>query len=83
VCGRERLVAVHLVARLLDAWTFGRRIIWSRGHNDARSFSRMVIRSHVYLVTGHLVAGHLFTGYLVAGHLVVLNEKSFLTYLQK
>jgi hypothetical protein len=52
----------HLVARSCGRGAFGRR------HLDARSFSRVVIRSH---------------GYLVAGHLVALNEKSILTYLQK
>jgi hypothetical protein len=67
VFGGECLVAVHLVAVYLVA-----------GHLDARSFSRLVIRSHGYLVASHLVAGH-----LVADHLVALNEKSILTYLQK
>jgi hypothetical protein len=73
--GRECLVAGHLVACHL--------VIWSRGHLDASSFSRVVIRSHGYLVAVHLVAGHLVAGHLVAGHLVALNEKSILTYLQK
>jgi hypothetical protein len=70
--GRECLVAGHLVAC----------------HLVVGSFSRVVIRSHGYLVAGHLVAGHLVAGHLVAGHLfaghlVALIEKSILTYLQK
>jgi hypothetical protein len=66
-------------------WSQG---IWTRGHLVAWSFSRVVIRSHGYLVAGHLVEGHLVVGHLVAdhlvaGYLVALNKKSILTYLQK
>jgi hypothetical protein len=51
------VVTGHLVA---SVWSQG---IWTRGHLVAWSFSRVVVRSHGYVVAGHLVAGH-----LVAGH---------------
>jgi hypothetical protein len=57
-----------LVRGSFSRMSFGRRIIWSRGHLDARSFSCVVNKSH---------------GYLVVGHSVALKEKSILTYLQK
>jgi hypothetical protein len=81
-CGRGSFGGECLVASVWSQciWSQG---IWMRGHLVAWSFSRVVIRSHGYLVVGHLVAGHLVAGHLVAGHLVALNEKSILTYFQK
>jgi hypothetical protein len=76
-CGRGSFGGECLVA---SVWSQG---IWTRGHLDVRLFSRVVIRSHGYLVAGHLVAGHLVAGHLVAGLLVALNEKHILTFLQK
>jgi hypothetical protein len=60
-CGCGSFGGEFLVAKVLSQciWSQG---IWMRGHLVAWSFSRVVIRSHGYLVVGHLVAGHLVAG---------------------